>query len=380
MIKKITLIIFICAQLAAVAQITSRKVGSGGADLGNKGVVYTLPKAVIRMDVQVEKITYTPGPYASYAKDLLGIEPRSASDTYSYKLKDINISYEFMPDEEQMYYAYLGNFSSKSDVSQAITFDKNGTFTGISLSPRTEGLAMTQNTMMRSVLGSREQAFKYYADLNSKEITDTVYVRVDVDTAVIQKASLKHTTVQKDKNARALDAAKMYMNIRKKRLDLLTGYQEIAYDGEAIKMMNQELLRLENEYLSLFSGTYKLTDEHYTFYCSPRSNQNNSSIPVFYFSESRGPRQKGGGSAVNIVIKSNDINSLSDIRASNNIEGIVYRVPQAAEVWAEYEGKRFGGQIMQLPQLGKIRSANINNMGFELYPATGNVKMIEVKK
>ncbi len=365
--------------LVLQAQISSRKI-SGAGELGTKGVVYTLPKTVVKVDVWVEKTTYTKGPYASYARDLLGLEDVVKSDGQRYVIRNMQLSYEHVPDEDQMYYAFLGNFSSKSDISKAVMFDENGAFAGVSLNPMVQREAMISSPVVKSKTQT-QAPFKYYADLNEKEITDTVYVRVDVDTAVIQKASLKHTTIQKDMNARALDAAKRYMNIHNKRIDLVSGYQEISYDGEAIKLMNQELLKLEDEYLSLFAGSYKVSDEHYTFYCTPRTKQNNTRIPAFYFSESSGPQRQGGGQAVNIVIKSDDISShISDVSTSGNIEGLVYRVPQSAQVSVEYQGRSYDAKIMPLPQLGVIRTANIEGGGFEIYPSTGGVKMIEIKK
>ncbi len=363
--------------LVLQAQINSKKVSGSSSNL--KGIVYTLPKTVIKIDVWVEKTTYTKGPYASYAKDLLGINNVVTSEGQRYAIRNMQLSYEHIPDPDQMYVLW-GNIPNKSDINKAITFDENGVFEGISLHPQ----AQTNTTAPSSVMQLKAQTqtpFKYHADLNQKQITDTVYVRVDVDTAVIQKASLKHTTIQKDINARALDAAKRYMNIHNKRIDLLSGYQEIAYDGDAIRVMNQELLKLEDEYLSLFAGSYKVSDEHYTFYCSPRSKQNNTRIPAFYFSESSGPQQQGGGKAVNIVVKSNDITShISDVNTSGNIEGLVYRVPQTAEVSVEYQGRSYDAKIIPLPQLGVIRAANIEGGGFEIYPSTGGVKMIEIRK
>ncbi len=378
--KKIALLLFVFTGLVLQAQISSRKI-SGAGELGTKGVIYTLPKTVIKVDVWVEKTSYTKGPYASYAKDLLGLNNMITSDGQRYAIRNMQLSYEHVPDEDQMYYAFLGNLSGRSDISKAVIFDENGAFAGISLNP-IEKIGATTSAPIVKHKTQNQTPFKYHADLNQKQITDTVYVRVDVDTAVIQKASLKHTTIQKDINARALDAAKRYMNVHNKRIDLLSGYQEIAYDGDAIRVMNQELLKLEDEYLSLFAGSYKVSDEHYTFYCTPRSKQNNTRIPAFYFSESSGPQQQGGGKAVNIVIKSsNDVSShISDVNTSGNIEGLVYRVPQTAEVSVEYQGRSYDAKIIPLPQLGVIRAANIEGGGFEIYPSTGGVKMIEIRK
>lgn len=379
--KKTLLLLFAGMQLILSAQISSRKISASGAELGSKGVVYALPKAVIRVDVWVEKTTYTKGPYASYARDLLGLQTNTAQGD-SYQLRNIQLSCTHAPDEQEMYYAFLGNFAGKSAYSQAIKFDETGAFAGISMQNNSPTPSSAVTTALQSITNETGRPpFKYYADLNTKDIVDTVYVRVDVDTAVIQKASLKHTTIQKDINARAMDAAKRYMQIHKKRIDLVSGYQEIAYDGAALKLMNEELLKLEDEYLSLFAGSYKVSDEHYSFYCVPQTGQNNTRIPVFNFSTNAGPQRQGGGQAVNIVIKSNALDAqLRNIKSSGNIEGLVYRLPQTAEVWAEYQGRSYDAQMMRIPQLGVIRAANIEDGSFELYPSTGGVKMIEIKK
>ncbi len=67
--KKIALLFFVFTGLVLQAQISSRKI-SGAGELGTKGVVYTLPKTVVKVDVWVEKTTYTKGPYASYAPEI----------------------------------------------------------------------------------------------------------------------------------------------------------------------------------------------------------------------------------------------------------------------------------------------------------------------
>jgi len=65
---------------------------------------------------------------------------------------------------------------------------------------------------------------------------------------------------------------------------------------------------------------------------------------------------------------------------SSSINGIAYRFPETAEVWVKYSAHEYDKQLMQIPQLGRLQVLNPKQNVFELYPTSGGVKMMELKK
>ena len=63
------------------------------------GMVYALPKTVVRVDVLVEKTDYDASPYVEYAEELLGIV-LDDDEGAIHKIKGVSISAINKPDPE----------------------------------------------------------------------------------------------------------------------------------------------------------------------------------------------------------------------------------------------------------------------------------------
>ena len=87
----ITLLSFISCQLPvsrAVAQPISTVMQAGRSA---EGVVYFLPKTAIRINLLIEKKTYTPGEYAKYAEKYLGMTGIEQEQQVTYSVANFNI-------------------------------------------------------------------------------------------------------------------------------------------------------------------------------------------------------------------------------------------------------------------------------------------------
>lgn len=378
--KKLFLFAFIISSILVQAQITTTKLKAGAiADQSNE-LIYALPEAKIRVDVWVQKTDFLKGPYSTYANKLLGISDIIEYNYSNYNIKNIKISAEYTPDPQQLYYMSLGELSGRSEVPKFITMEESGLFGGLT-TKQSEYISDDGKVFEKIVKGNRN--FNYYADANLVEKVDTIIRRVDIDTATIEKAILKRYSVEKDMSTRAQDAATYLMEIRKNRFELISGYNEVAYNEGAIKMMSDELKNMENDYLALFAGKQLISDQHFVFYFTPDGTQPNIIAPIFKFSEESGVGYltSSGGEKVSVAIKSNGLSEhLNDITTTSSVAGIIYRIPETAEVWVKYGSHEYDKQLMTIPQLGKLQSIQVNQNTFELHPSTGGIKLLEIKE
>ena len=379
--RKFSLVFLVLYTTLSFAQVLSQKVESSKSYNQADGLVYALPKVVLRLDVWVEKTEYIKGPYAYYAERLLGLSEVISENKMSYDISNVMISKSYVPDVDQLYFMDFSNASNKSGDAVFIKMNESGIINGLSVEE-----SSTENMDELKLVESIQKgssAFKYYADANLVDKVDTIIRRVDIDTATIEKAIIKRSSIEKDISQRAQDAATYYMEIRQNRMELISGFQEISYSLGALSLMNNELKQLEDNYLNLFAGKTLLTDEHFVFYFTPSSEQSNIIAPIFKFSKEYGLTYltSSGGEKVSIAIKSNGLaEKLSDVDMSSSINGIAYRFPETAEVWVKYSAHEYDKQLMQIPQLGRLQVLNPKQNVFELYPTSGGVKMMELKK
>lgn len=379
--RKLLLVSFLAIASISFSQMITQKVNPSEAYSSANGVMYSLPEAVIRLDVWVEKTEFVKGPYASYADRLLGLSKVINTNKSSFKISSVKISKTQVPDPDQLYYLTLGEETDKSDQVTFLQMDESGLFAGISSELSSPNGSINSHLIENEQKGSR--TFNYFADANLVEKVDTIFRRVDVDTTTIEKAILKRSSIEKDIGQRAQDAATYYMEIRKNRMELISGFQEVAYSEGTLNLMNSELKQMEDDYLKLFAGKQLLTDEHYVFYYTPKSAQANIIDPVFKFSEESGMTYltSSGGEKVSIAIKSNGLaEKMTEPDVSASISGIVYRFPETAEVWVKYAAKEFDKQLLQIPQLGQLQVINPGNNVFELHSASGGLKVLEIRK
>jgi hypothetical protein len=364
------------------AQITTQKVNPTESFASVNGFVYALPMVTYRIEVQVEKLEHIKGPYTLYANKLLGLSDVTETNYESYKIKDIALSAEYVADPSQLYYIQLGEISGKSDQVKFFQMNQNGLFGGV-ISESLIGSTnqTTVSKVEKVVSGSRD--FRYFADANLIEKADTIIRRVDVDTATIEKAVIKRYSIEKDFMQRAQDAATQLMEIRKNRFELVSGFHEVAYSEGTFRMMNEELNQMENEYIALFAGKTLVTDQHFVFFYTPTPDQPNVLAPIFKFSEQSGLAYLSAaiGEKVSLAIKSNGLaEQMADTKVSGAVSGIVYRYPETAEVWMKYGNQEYDKQLSTIPQFGKIQKIQVNQNTFELYPTTGGLKLLEVRK
>ncbi|MCD4747289.1 MAG: DUF4831 family protein [Bacteroidales bacterium] len=370
----------------ATAQINVVHIDDTQTLSGKHGVFYALPRTLIKFEITVEKLRNINGPYAEFAGRYLGIDNVITYDYFEYKIKDIQISIFSEPDPEQYYFVELGEKTAKEDKLFFLSLTESGLIQNVN------GISENQ-TLNKLISHNIEKSdfnadiFKYFADANLYEKTDTIVRIVNVDTVIIKKNFYKKQWVEKPTEQKAIEAADYITKIRDSRFNLISGYQEVNYDAGSIKYMDTQLKNLENEYMSLFTGVTISKTLKYSFVYLPDPDEDESLIPVFRFSEKKGISDISGteGDKVFINIEKTGntntlikhINKLQD--SEKNTHGFYYRIPEYANISLNYSNDiKIKGKYL-ISQFGVITFLPVQKSIIKFYPNTGAIKNIVIE-
>jgi hypothetical protein len=230
-----------------------------------------------------------------------------------------------------------------------------------------------------------EDLFKYFAETNLYEQFDTIIRKVVVDTVTVEKIYLDQKWVEKTDEQKAVEAANKISQIREARYNLISGYQEIAYEASTVAYMDQQLQKLEKEYLTLFTGISLNKTFSYTFFVKP--TEPDQTVPVCVFSERSGIKSAdaSGGEKIELVIESTGdfsaIQSVVNKRNSTNTEkqGFYYRIPVMSHVKMALSKDLKVDVVFPISQFGVVTYLPPAATSVQFYESTGGVKTMLVK-
>ena len=245
-------------------------------------VIYSLPQTVIVVEVDAVKEVHYAGPYAAYASQMLGINVPQ-KDEYNAYVKEIRTCARVEADPA----------ARLSAASQA----ESGLMALSSLGLVSFG---TRAEAERSAWSFQREASD--ADFSKNGLTQpfdtqkqTVYKDVQTDTAITRVAIQKDVKVAKSLEEKAREAADMVLRARSEKFKITIGDTDATYSGEALGSAIAELTRVEQEYLTLFTGYSVQTEETRTFEIIPVKGT--ETYDVFRLSDSEGlltPDAKAG--------------------------------------------------------------------------------------
>ena len=265
-----------------------------------------------------------------------------------------------------------------SESGLLLSINSEEKYTEISKSPE----------MNEKVEESYPDIFKYYADNNLFEQVDTIIETINGDSGKVEKQVLKKTIVEKSVEQRAQEAADFILNLKQKKFNLISAYQEIAYSEGTVEYMYEQMENLEKEYLKLFTGlTFKKT-LHYSFSYLPEKNGDVKSDVIFRFSDRYGVEDTDGKMGENVLLtikRSNYTKELSQYvrkRMYNNRQdgGIAYRIPEEAMVSVNYGGEVLKNKKLLIDQFGVITRLPKSNIKVVFYPESGALKSVNIGK
>lgn len=359
--KIFSLIVLLLVGSTAFAQFRISKVSSA-LNTAPDGIVYGLPRTVIQLDISLQKIDKIPGPLSDYANEYLGVNNFIDKTSSSYKLLNVNISSFPEVDPDQLYYLQFAEQRGKDEAENSFQLSDIGTL--ISYNAKSE---MSSQPKLVSNINQTYQvfndgnAFDYNAGYNRKKVIDTIIRKINIDTVSIDRFTFRTNWANLSEKDKANEAALKIQSIREQRFNLLTGFQEVNYGGSIIYMDN-ELKKMENDYLQLFLGKELSSVEHYTVFIIAEKGD-----------EKRNIMTTNSGDEIEIVFKKHGNTSLIPEKPVQKENHLFYRAPENTTIVINYNGKAFKTVSFPISQFGKLLMASLNNTQLYFDPNTGNL-------
>ncbi len=336
--KKLTIILALAmTALAASAQTNEDPQGY---------VTYALPSTTISLDVEAVQEKFYAGPYAKFAEKYLGIKPRMKDET-TVQLTQLKMTPLVEADQNRRY---------------SITASKNiNTSSVFKLS--TTGLVTFADAKFadESVWRFPVEAKGDFSDKGlSSNLTSesTTLYRNEKKESVYNKVSVQQNmVVEKTLEQKAAETANTILELRRQRLQIVTGDTDATYSGEAMGAAIEELTRLEKEYMTLFVGYSEYQTQKMRFDVVPEAGRENQIYVAFRLSDANGlvPADDVTGKPVVMEIVPQAFRQTA-AKKKGNAEVIYYRIPAVCTVKLKDGADLLLQNRMQIYQLGQDSS------------------------
>lgn len=237
-------------------------------------LVYSLPRTSVRLEVVAEREAFYAGPYAKYAGKYLGIEARQ-KDAVTFTVKSVRMTPLVEADQECRY-----SIAPGAGMPAFLSLTSQGL---VSISA---GASEGTEWRFPSARGADFAEKGVSSNLTSE--STTLYRNVKNESSYNKVAVQQEMVVQKSPDARAREAADMIFNLRKKRVQIITGDTDATFSGEALNAAIEEISRLEKEYMSLFIGYSEFSRQKMNYEVVPSKDNENQIYVAFRLSDSKG--------------------------------------------------------------------------------------------
>ncbi|MCX6267145.1 MAG: DUF4831 family protein [Bacteroidetes bacterium] len=383
----ITAIFLPVAMICSVfGQINVLRIDNNSAPQTKDGIFYSLPRTVVKIDVKIDRIENYKGPYADFALRFLGLKNVVETNSIDYKISNISITTYAEPDSDQYYFVELGDKISKGEKAGMLSLNDAGVIIGT--------LPESMDTINKFVPVLKQvdapadpdrdafgELFKYSADVSVFEKVDTIIRKINIDTLTVERQYYKRTMVEKSPEQKAKEAADYISKIKENRFNLISGTQEVNYNKETLEYMDDQLNRMEKEYLKLFTGISVHKSVTFSYKYIPVPNQINAEIPIFKFLKSKGviDLDDQGGKVVTIKIQrvgnTNTVaNYLKKAEKDSKVQGFSYRIPELARVSVKLDENTQQETQCLVSQLGVVTNLPSGKWKVLYHMETGGIQ------
>ncbi len=327
-----------------------------------EGAIYFLPKTALRIVVQIEKTTYTPGDLAKYSERYLRLKDVEIEPSVSYRVTSIGLTSIGIPDTAKCY-AVL--FNAKTSASNIVLSE--------------DGILQAINTDIKQpALPAAFTPAKKPERLNPRQFMN------EETLAAGSTAKMAELT------------ARDIYDIRESRNLLNRGQADtMPKDGEQLRLMLRNLDTQESALMQLFTGTtVKDTTEQVIIYC-PQGEVKQELL--FRLSRRLGMVDKDDLAGQPYYITVDDLHSLpkaapavddkADKRKKKEHEnGIYVNVPGKIKVSITKGTALMGSFELYAAQYGytELLSGDLFNKRYttrlSLHPVTGSVEKLEAEQ
>lgn len=271
--KNFTKLFIVTVMLTASVAMSAQKKSDPSGNL-----TYCLPSTVLNLEVEAVQEKFYAGPYAKYAEKYLGVTARQ-KDEASFRIVQVRMIPYVEADQSRRY---------------SVCVDK-GNIDGSFLKLSAEGLVSFGDAAM----GGNETVWRFpvetTGDFSSKGVSSnltseaTVLYKNDRKESEYGKISVQQNViVAKTPEVKAAETADMILKLRKQRLQIVTGDTDATYSGEAMAAAITELTRLEQEYMTLFTGYSETQTQKMNFDIVPEAERETQKYVAFRLSDTAG--------------------------------------------------------------------------------------------
>jgi len=334
-----------------------------------EGIVYALPRSVVRIVVEAEKESFFHGPYYKFADQLLGLNNAPSEDQVKWELTDFEIETHSEVDPNA-YFMAVGKKAAMVSLSS-------------------QGILLGVNVTAVNQVAEYSSPVRTFIEGDS--IPDIIFPDRSMHSFIkgVDSVGIKIPLTLEEK---AIEAAHDITKIRKRLFKTLAaGYEQLHPDGLAYQIMVNELKALENEYVALFMGKSFKQRYRFVYEYTPKDKSVKGEV-IFRFSSEKGVVPSTDLSARPIVLEILKDNSLAGIQAAiaskfenpyAGSSGIYYRLPGSGKIRLMSSGNLLADKRAVLPQFGTIAAFPEIYLGgdysIELHPSTGAIKNISLK-
>ena len=240
-------------------------------------VTYSLPQTTITLEVEAVLETFYAGPYAKYAEKYLGVKPRMKDET-SVQLSRIKMTPYVEADQNSRYAVNIKKGTLNPSV---FSLSSAGlvTFADAKFADQTVWSFPVKSEGDFSGKGISSNLTSEATTLYKNEKKESAYNRVSVQ---------QNMVVQKTLEQKAAETASTILELRRQRLQIVTGDTDATYSGEAMGAAIEELARLEQEYMTLFVGYSEYQTQQMRFDVTPEAGRENQMYIAFRISDKSG--------------------------------------------------------------------------------------------
>lgn len=289
------------------------------------GVVYSLPKTQIELEVKVNKVNYTPGEFCKYADRYLRLSNVSADPETYWELTGVKVKSVGVPNSETTYFVKLKDKTS----APLMELTESGLIKSINVPYSTNAPAKKSNAT---------------APATSQKVNPRDFLTEEI---LMAGSTAKMAEL----------VAKEIYNIRDSKNALLRGQADnTPSDGAQLKIMLDNLNMQEEAMTKMFSGTLDKEEKTFTIRLTPDKEFNNE--VAFRFSKKLGVVANNDLAGTPFYISLKDLKTVKipqeDGKKKKDMDGIAYNVPgQALVTLTDGKKKLYEGEL-PVTQFGVI--------------------------
>lgn len=311
-----------------------------GAAKAQESVYYFLPSTTITVEVEAEQETFFAGPYAAFAKKLLGIDVRRADEVTS-RLISATITSSVEADRKSA-------TPLDAEVPELMALSAQGL---VSFGDKSE-----LNATWRFLPQLKGDFTDKGLTGDSKKVKRVVYKTVPTDTSFVRIPVEETFTETKSLEDKAKEAADHILSLRAQRLDIATGNTDATFSGAALADALKEIRLMEEEYMAMFRG-YSITRTiSASFDVVPQANLKNQRYLAFRTDPDRGLVSNGRGTPYYVELEPEGLireEAPASAKKAGKTTNIKYRIPMVCKLIFTEDGRPLVETRVPVYQLGK---------------------------